>query len=378
MIAASIDDYRRAAKRALPRFLFDYIDGGSGDELTLARNRTDLADVALRQRVLRDVSQIDLSARLFGKSYALPIALAPVGLAGMYARRGEVQAARAAKAAGVPFCLSTVSVCSLDEVTKGVGAAPWFQLYVLRDRGFMRELLARAAAAGSEALVFTVDMPAPGARRRDAASGLTGPAGPAKRMLQAMLHPAWAMDVGVMGRPHLLGNLTPILKGATGLSDFMAWIAANFDPTVTWSDLDWIRTAWRGPILLKGVLDPEDAAAALDLGVDGLIVSNHGGRQLDGALSTARALPAVVERVGGRIPVLADGGVRSGGDVARLLALGADMALIGRAWAYALAADGEAGVRGALALIERDLRTTMTLAGAACVSHLRDALVTPR
>ncbi|CAN5428330.1 FMN-dependent L-lactate dehydrogenase LldD [soil metagenome] len=369
-IISSTTDFREAARRRLPRFLFDYIDGGAYAERTLARNVSDLADLSLRQRVLKDVSKVSTKTTLFGVEQALPVALAPVGLTGMYARRGECQAAKAAAAKGVPFCLSTVSVCDLAEVSKASPSPIWFQLYVLRDRGFMRDLLARAQAAGASTLVFTVDMPVPGARYRDAHSGMSGPNAAARRMLQAVTKPAWAWDVGVNGRPHTLGNVAPVLGANSGLEDFMGWLGANFDPSIQWRDLDWIREAWKGPLVIKGVLDPEDARAAADIGADGIVVSNHGGRQLDGVLSTARALPAIAEAVGDRLTVLADSGVRSGLDVVRMLALGAHGVLLGRAWVYALAARGGVGVEQLLDLIEKEMRVAMALTGVNTIAEI--------
>ena len=373
MKAASASDYRELARRRLPPFLFEYIDGGSYAEVTLRRNVADLEAIALRQRVLNDVSHIDLSTTLFGAAQAMPVALAPIGLAGMNARRGEVQAARAAEAAGVPFCLSTVSACPLDEVAAGVTKPFWFQLYMIRDRGFMRELLAKAKALGCNALVFTVDMPVPGSRYRDYHSGLAGAAGvlgAMRRVWQGATHPRWAWDVGVCGRPHQLGNVAPVLGPNTGLEDFFAWMRNNFDPTVTWADLDFIRSVWDGPLIIKGILDPEDARAAAAVGADGIVVSNHGGRQLDGVLSTARALPAMADAVGDRLTVLADGGVRSGLDVVRMLALGARGVLLGRAWVYALAGGGQAGVAHVLRLIEAEMRVAMALTGCTRVDQI--------
>jgi L-lactate dehydrogenase (cytochrome) len=370
MIVSSTTDFREAARRKLPRFLFDYIDGGAYAERTLARNVSDLADIALRQRVLKDVSAGDPSTTLFGVKQALPVALAPVGLTGMYARRGEVQAARAAAKKGVPLCLSTVSVCDVDEVSKASSNPIWFQLYVLRDRAFMRDLLIRAREAGATALVFTVDMPVPGARYRDAHSGMSGPNAAARRLVQAMFKPQWAWDVGVMGRPHTLGNVAPVLGKNSGLEDFMGWLGANFDPSIQWKDLEWIRDLWKGPLIIKGVLDPEDAKAAADIGADGVVVSNHGGRQLDGVLSSARALPAIADAVGDRLTVLADSGVRSGLDVVRMLALGAKGVLLGRAFVYALAANGEAGVTQLLDLIEKEMRVAMALTGVRDVASI--------
>jgi L-lactate dehydrogenase (cytochrome) len=320
--------------------------------------------------VLKDVSRVSTKTTLFGVEQAMPIALAPIGLTGMYARRGECQAARAAAAKGVPFCLSTVGVCDVDEVAKASSTPIWFQLYVLRDRAFMRDLLARAAGAGATALVFTVDMPVPGARYRDAHSGMSGPNGAARRLMQAMFKPDWAWDVGVMGRPHTLGNVAPVLGASSGLEDFMGWLGANFDPSIQWRDLEWIRDVWKGPLIIKGVLDPEDAKAAADIGADGIVVSNHGGRQLDGVLSSARALPAIAEAVGDRLTVLADSGVRSGLDVVRMLALGAHGVLLGRAWVYALAARGETGVTQLLDLFEKEMRVAMALTGVNSVAEI--------
>jgi L-lactate dehydrogenase (cytochrome) len=364
MKAASALDYRELARRRLPKFLFEYIDGGSYAELTLRRNVADLASIALRQRVLRDVSKVDLSCELFGQRLTLPVALGPIGLAGLNARRGEVQAALAAESAGVPFCMSTVSACPLDEVRRGTSKPFWFQLYMIRDRAFMRDLLAQARDAQCSALVFTVDMPVPGSRYRDYRSGLAGAAGvqgALRRAWQAALRPAWAWDVGLRGRPHILGNVAPVLGKNTGLEDFFAWMRNNFDPTVSWRDLDFVRSEWPGPLIVKGILDAEDAVAAAELGADGIVVSNHGGRQLDGVPSTARALPSIADKVGGRITVLADSGVRSGLDVIRLLALGAKGVLLGRAWVYALAAAGETGVAHVLKLIEAEMRVAMAL-----------------
>jgi L-lactate dehydrogenase (cytochrome) len=376
MSLMSSADFADRARRRLPRFLFDYIEGGSYDEITLRENRVRLDAVRLRQRVLVDVAEIDIKTTLFGQEVALPIGLGPVGLAGMCAPRGEVLAARAAQAAKIPFCLSTVSVCDIAEVGTGTEAPFWFQLYMVRDRGFMRDLLAKARLHCS-ALVFTVDMPAPATRYRDFRSGMSGApglAGSLRRLGQAMTRPGWSLDVGLRGRPHTLGNLQPVLGRKSGMQDFAGWIGRNFDPSVTWRDLDWVRQAWDGPMIIKGVLDPDDARAAVGIGADGLVVSNHGGRQLDGALGTASALPAVAKAVDGRLTVLADGGVRSGLDVLRMLALGADGVLLGRAWAYALAADGEGGVNALIAMMRRDLLAGMAMTGVRSVQEARLAL----
>ena len=307
-------------------------------------NVGDLQDIKLKQRVLKGSETLDLSATWFGKTRDLPIALAPVGLTGMYARRGEVQAAKAAAARNIPFIQSTVSVCPLHEVaSQSPNPILVPALCVLRDRAFMKDVLVRARDLGAEVLVFTVDMPVPGARYRDAHAGMSGPNAALRRMVQAVLHPEWAWDVGINGRPHDLGNISTYRGAATGLEDYIGWLGANFDPGIAWSDLQWIRDEWQGPMIIKGILDPQDAKDAKAFGADGIVVSNHGGRQLDGALSTAAALPAIAEAVKGNVTIFADSGVRTGLDVIRLLAMGADGVLLGRAFVYALATAGEAG-----------------------------------
>ncbi|MER2917017.1 FMN-dependent L-lactate dehydrogenase LldD [Morganella morganii] len=376
MIISASTDYRAAAESRLPPFLFHYIDGGAYAEHTLKRNTADLADIALRQRVLCDMSSLSLETELFGEKLAMPVALAPVGLTGMYARRGEVQAAKAAANKGVPFTLSTVSVCPIEEVAPAIERPMWFQLYVLRDRGFMKNALERAKAAGVKTLVFTVDMPVPGARYRDAHSGMSGPNAAMRRVLQAMVHPRWALDVGVLGKPHDLGNISVYRGAPTKLEDYIGWLGANFDPSISWKDLEWIREFWEGPMIIKGILDPEDAKDAVRFGADGIVVSNHGGRQLDGVLSTARALPAIADAVKSDITILSDSGIRNGLDVVRMLALGADSVLLGRAFVYALAAQGQAGVENLLDLIDKEMRVAMTLTGAKTIRDItRDSLV---
>lgn len=378
MKAYSPQDFREIARRRLPKFLFEYIDGGSYEEHTLKKNKLDLESVALRQRVLRDVSNIDLSTEIFGQKISMPIALAPVGLAGMNARRGEVQAAKAAQKANIPFSLSTVSTCTINEVKNATKQPFWFQLYMMRDRGFMRDLLAQADEAGCSALIFTADMPMPGARYRDYHSGLAGAPGvfgSIRRSFQAALKPRWAWDVGVRGRPHTLGNVAPLLGPNTGMEDFFAWMRANFDPSVTWSDLEFVRSEWKRPLMVKGILESEDARAARDSGADGIIVSNHGGRQLDGVSSTARALPIIAKEVGDSLTVLVDGGVRNGLDVVRMLALGADSVLFGRSWVYALAAGGETGVSHFLNLIEAEMRVAMALTGSTSIAELNNDIL---
>ena len=376
MIISSANDYREAARRRLPPFLFHYIDGGAYAEYTLKRNVEDLSSIALRQRVLKDMTQLDLSTEIFGEQLSLPVALSPVGLTGMYARRGEVQAAMAADKKGIPFTMSTVSVCPIEEVTPKINRPMWFQLYVLRDRKFMQNVLERAKAAGCSTLVFTVDMPVPGARYRDAHSGMSGPNAAMRRYLQACTHPHWAMDVGLLGRPHDLGNVSKYLGKAIGLEDYIGWLGNNFDPSISWKDLEWIRDFWDGAMVIKGILDPQDAKDAVRFGADGIVVSNHGGRQLDGVMSTATALPKIADAVKGDIKILVDSGIRNGLDVVRMLALGADLCMLGRAFIYALAADGEAGVTNLLNLIDKEMRVAMTLTSANRIQDInRDCLV---
>jgi len=362
---AATEDWRRLAAKRLPRFLFDYIDGGANDERTLAANVSDLAALRLRQRVLVNVAQVDTRATLAGQPCALPLALAPIGLAGMAARRGEAQAARAAHAAGVPFTLSTVGICALDEVAAAASTPPWFQLYMLRDRGAVRALLEDAWAAGCRTLVFTVDLPLPGMRLRDIRHGMAASgARPALiRAAQVLARPGWVWNVALRGKPLRFGNLTAQVPGARDLNAFKAWVDAQFDPGVTWKDIEWLRGQWQGRLLLKGILDVEDARAAVAVGAQGIVVSNHGGRQLDSVASTASKLPAIAQAVGAQTEVLVDGGVRGGVDIFKALALGARGVLVGRPWVWALAAQGEAGVRTLLAQWQRELLLAMTLAG---------------
>lgn len=365
MRAASVSDFRELARRRLPKIFFEYIDGGSYAEVTLKRNVEDLEAIALRQRVMKDMTELSMTVETLGQTLAMPVGLAPVGMAGMYGRRGETQAARAAAAAGVPFCLSTVGVCSVEEVAR-TGTPPWFQLYMLKDRGYMRELLARAHELGSPVLVFTVDLPIPGARYRDVRSGFTG-AGKLEAVLNqawdGITHPAWTWDVFVHGRPHTLGSVAGAVQESRRVTDFLAWIARNFDRSVTWKDLDWVRENWDRPIVVKGVLDVEDARDAVRAGAQGVVVSNHGGRQLDGVKSSIASLPRIADAVGGELEVFMDGGVRSGLDVLKALALGAKACFVGRPWAYALGAGGEAAIGKMLGLMRSELAVAMILTG---------------
>ncbi|WP_251976186.1 FMN-dependent L-lactate dehydrogenase LldD [Salinicola avicenniae] len=364
MIISSPNDYREAARRKLPRFLFDYLDGGAVSEKTLNDNVTALNAISLRQRVLQGVGAPTLGTDILGSHWSMPAALAPIGACGMYARRGEVQAARAATDAGIPSTLSTVSVCAIEEVAAGASGELWSQLYVLQDRGYMQNSLERAWAAGMQTLVFTVDMPVPGSRYRDRHSGMSGPFATSRQYLQALTHPQWAYDVGYKGRPLSFGNIEAYTRRTMKMDDYMGFLGKNFDPSIAWTDLEWIRETWKGKLIIKGILDPEDARDAVRLGADGIVVSNHGGRQLDGAAPTVRVLPEIAEAVGDDLTVLADSGIRSGLDVVRMLASGAKGVLLGRAYMYALATDGQRGVANLLKLIAADMKVTMTLIGA--------------
>ena len=365
--------FRDAAKKRLPNFIFEYIDGGSYEEHTLRRNVEDFKSVVLRQRVLRDVSNIKTSTQLFGRDMALPIALAPIGIAGFYRRRGERQAVRAAEACGIPIVLSTMSCCPLEEVRAASTLPFWMQLYIIRDRGFMKDFLGRMEKCGIDTLFLTVDLAINGIRYRDRIGGLAGSQSLLQRpdrLVDILAHPAWALDVGLMGRPLTIGNVAPAMPNGAGLKQFQAWVARNFDPSVTYKDIAWLRQHWKGKLVLKGITDPGDAVRAADEGMDGIVVSNHGGRQLDGSLSSIAALPAVRDAVKGRMTVMLDGGVRSGLDVLRAMALGADGVLLGRAWAYALAAQGQAGVAAMLGIVKEELEVAMALTGQSDVRAL--------
>jgi L-lactate dehydrogenase (cytochrome) len=371
-------DYRELARRRLPRQLFDYIDGGAYEEATLRANVSDLERLLLRQIVMRDVSTRDPSVELFGQRLALPVILAPVGLGGMFAQRAEVQAARAAERAGVPFTESTVSVCSIEEVARATSVPPWFQLYVMRDRGYAQELMARAHAVGSPVLMLTVDLAVVGARHRDTRNAIAGrPSSWAKarRGVDLVSHPRWIRDVPIGGKPLTFGNLEKAVPGARNPAAFRKWVDGQFDPSVTWDDIAWVRENWTGRLLVKGILDPEDARRAVEVGVDGVVVSNHGGRQLDSVPSTVRALADVVDAIGGQVEVLVDGGVRTGLDVVKMVAVGANAVLIGRAWAWSVAAAGESGVRHVLAILKADMDVALGLIGRNSIAEVdRSAL----
>ena len=370
---AAASDYRELARKRLPRHLFDYLDGAAYEEVTAGENQQAFRRLQLRQRVMRDVSQLKLSTRVLGQDLALPLILAPLGLAGAMARRAEVQAARAAEAAGVPFCESTVSICSIEEVRAATRAPFWYQLYVMRDRGYTRSLLARAQAAGCPVLVLTVDLAVMGARYRDVRNGMGGGLSPGGKLTKAwdlLSHPQWLLDVGIRGKPLTFGNLTAAVPDARSLPEFKTWVDSQFDPRITWNDLAWVRENWPGKILLKGILDLDDAREAAAAGADGIVVSNHGGRQLDSVVASIDALPRIVDAVGDRLEILMDGGVRSGLDVVKALALGARACMIGRAWGYAVAGRGEAGVTHMLSVMRNEMTVALALCGVTDVAKL--------
>ncbi|HEX8976991.1 MAG TPA: L-lactate dehydrogenase [Solirubrobacteraceae bacterium] len=380
LVPATVQDYRELARRRLPRQLFDYVDGGAYEESTMRANRADLEALLLRQRVMRDVSHREPGVRVLGQDLAMPVILAPVGLGGMMARRAEAQAARAACAAGIPFIESTVSICSIEEVAAASPRPPWFQLYVMRDRSYAEALMARARAVGAPVLVLTVDLAVVGARHRDTRNATVGSTTPwinARRALDLVTHPHWIRDVPVRGRPLTFGNLEHAVPDARTPDAFKDWVDSQFDPSVTWEDVTWVREHWDGRLLVKGVLDPEDARRAVEAGVDGIVVSNHGGRQLDSVPSTVRALPGVVDAVGDEVEILVDGGVRTGLDVVKMIALGARAVLIGRPWVWSVAARGEAGVRHVLEVIRADIDVALALTGSNSFADLGRSLLQP-
>jgi len=357
------EDLRQLARRKVPRAIFDYVDRGSYDELTLDANRRDLLALRLRQRVMIDVSRRSQACTLVGSPASMPLAIAPTGLTGLMHARGEILAAQAAEAAGIPFSLSTMSICSIEDVAAHCSKPFWFQLYVMRDRDFVSSLIARAKQAGCSALIVTADLPVQGQRHRDLKNGLTVPPRPSLANLVDLAgKPGWAIKQLLGGRM-TFGNLAGFLPKQDKLSSMSKWIMSQFEPSMSWDDVAWIRAQWPGKLIVKGLLDPEDAALAVDAGADAIIVSNHGGRQLDGAPSTIAVLPAVVDAVGHRTEILFDGGVRSGQDVLKALALGASGAMIGKAFLYGLGAMGREGVDIALSLIHKELDISMALTG---------------
>jgi L-lactate dehydrogenase (cytochrome) len=378
LIPASTADYRRLAERRLPRNLFDYVDGGAYNETTLAANVRDFEALRVQQRVMRDVSQINTKTSILGEDWAMPLALAPIGLAGMMARRGETLAVQAAEAAGVPFCLSTVSICALEEVAAAATKPFWFQLYMMRDRGYVKALLARAKAAGCTTLVFTVDLAVVGARYRDVRNGMAGGLSVAAKlrlMLDYIAHPGWAMDVGMKGKPHVFGNLSDRVPTARSVADFKAWVDAQFDPSCTWKDIEWLRDQWDGKLVIKGILSVDDAKAAKAAGADAIVISNHGGRQLDGVCSTLAMTPKIKNALGDALTLLMDGGVRSGQDILKACASGADGVMVGRPWVWAMAAKGEAGLAALLKTYASELRVSMALTGVTAMAQVSDHIL---
>lgn len=376
-IINSIADLRELARRRVPRAIFEYADRGAYDEVTFERNRSDLRALEFRQRVMVDVSRQSLATTLLGQPATIPLAIAPTGLTGFFHADGEILGARAAEAFGVPFCLSTMSICSIEDVRAAVAKPFWFQLYLMRDRGFSAELIERAKAAQCPALMLTVDLPVQGLRRRDPKNGLsTPPRLTLRNALDIATKPAWALGV-LFGKRRTFGNLAGRMSNTGGLSTLSQWIESQFDPAVTWSDIEWVRARWPGKLIVKGILDPEDARLACGTTVDAIVVSNHGGRQLDGAPSSISVLPEIAAAVNGRCEILFDGGVQSGQDVLKALALGARGCLIGKAFLYALAAMGQAGVTAAFEIISKELKVSLALTGSNDVGAVSPAILRP-
>jgi len=370
MNAYNISDLRDAARRRLPKTIFEFIDGGAFDEVSLRANQADFEKRRFMTRVLTDVSTCERSTTIVGTPASAPLVLAPTGLAGILHRRGELSASRAAHAAGVPYCLSTMATCSIEQIAQASDVQRWFQLYVLRDRGITKMMIERARATGCKALVLTVDTKVQGPRERDMRNGFTVPP---KFTLGTMIdfarHWRWLIDVG-LGPKVTFRNFDGTAAQSGDAVTITQFIAGQYDLSISWKDVDWFKSVWGGPIALKGVLSPEDARIAVDHGVDAIIVSNHGGRQLDGAISAIDALPGVVAAVQGKAEVILDGGVRRGSDVVKALCLGARACMIGRAWLYGLAAGGEAGVAKALDILIKEIDTTMTLLGRTTLAEL--------
>jgi L-lactate dehydrogenase (cytochrome) len=370
-----IEDLRQVARRKVPRAFFAYAEAGSYSQATLRSNREDLDRIKLRQRILVDVSQRDLTTTIIGEPARLPIALAPIGLCGMQRGDGEILACRAAHAAGIPFTLSTMSICSIEDVAQAVGKPFWFQLYVMKDRGFIRSLIERAAAAKCSALVLTVDLQVLGQRHCDIRNGMTVP--PVVKLANVIdiaSKPGWALSI-LQGKRKTFGNLAGHVRGMDNVTSLAQWTNSQFDPALNWKDVDWVRSLWPGKLILKGILDVEDAKVAAQTGASALVVSNHGGRQLDGAPSSISALPKIADAVGSQIEVMFDGGIRSGQDVLRALALGARSCLIGRSYVYGLGAYGQEGVAKAIDILAKELDVSMALTGMTNVRQLNRSIL---
>ncbi len=371
-----IEDLRQIHKRKVPKMFFDYVDHGSYAEETLRANVDDLKRIKFRQRILVDISKRDLSTTIIGEKAAMPLILAPVGSTGMQYGDGEIHACRAAQAAGIPYTLSTMSICSIEDVAANVEKPFWFQLYVMRDRGFVKALIERAIAAKCSALVLTVDLQVIGQRHQDIKNGMTVPPEifRPKNLIDIATKPGWVKGI-LAGKQRNFGNIAGHLPGSKDLESVSAWVASQFDPALNWKDIDWIRSIWPGKLIIKGILDVEDAREAVKVGAEALVVSNHGGRQLDGAPSSIEVLPEIVHTVGSHIEVMFDGGIRSGQDVMRALALGARSCMIGRAYIYGLGAFGGPGVAKAIDIIRAELSTTMGLCGVNSINQIDEKVL---
>ena len=367
-----IEDLRQLHKRRVPKAFFDYADRGSYTEDTLRANTEDMQQIKFRQRILVDVSKRNLSTTILGEPAAMPLVLAPVGLLGMQHGDGEIHACRAAQAAGIPFTQSTMSICSIEDIAAAVDKPFWFQLYVMKDRGFIKALIERAIAAKCSALVLTVDLQVIGQRHQDIKNGMSvPPEWTLAKLLDFASKPSWVAGV-LRGKRRSFGNIVGHVKGTEDLNKLAEWTASQFDTSLNWKDLDWIRSIWPGKLILKGILDVEDAELAAKTGAQAIVVSNHGGRQLDGAPSSIEVLPEIVDAVGSQIEIMFDGGIRTGMDVVRALALGAKSCMIGRAYAYGLGAGGEAGVAKAIDILAKEMLTTMGLCGVNTVAEIND------
>jgi len=370
-----IEDLRLEHKRRVPKAFFDYADRGSYTEDTLRANHDDLQQIKFRQRILVDVSKRDTSTTILGEPSTMPLVLAPVGLLGMQHGDGEIHACRAAQAAGIPFTQSTMSICSIEDIAAAVDKPFWFQLYVMKDRGFIKSLIERAIAAKCSALVLTVDLQVIGQRHQDIKNGMTvPPEWSLSKLIDFASKPAWVSGV-LQGKRRTFGNLAGHLKVSDDITSLSTWINSQFDTSLNWNDIDWIRSIWPGKLILKGILDVEDAELAAKTGAQAIVVSNHGGRQLDGAPSSIEVLPEIVEAVGSQMEIMFDGGIRSGMDVMRALALGAKSCMIGRAYAYGLGAGGQAGVAKALDILQKELLTTMGLCGVNTIGEIDDKVL---